>query len=92
MLILTGNDLETGDVVWWTGSGWSRHVAEAVAVEAGEGPDQTAGIIAREEGKRSVNQPYEVEAGDDGLPLHMKERMRARGPTVRPDLGVQAEG
>ena len=27
MKILTGNDLESGDVVWWTGSGWSRHVA-----------------------------------------------------------------
>ncbi|HKX22864.1 MAG TPA: DUF2849 domain-containing protein, partial [Rhizorhapis sp.] len=29
MRILTGNDLKTGDVIWWTGEGWSRHLAEA---------------------------------------------------------------
>ncbi len=32
MNILTGNDLATGDVIWWTGNGWSRHVDEAVDV------------------------------------------------------------
>ena len=31
MKILTGNDLPSGDVVWWTGSDWSRHVEDAVA-------------------------------------------------------------
>ena len=34
MRVLTGNDLKTGDVVWWTGEGWSRHVDEAA--DAGE--------------------------------------------------------
>ncbi|WP_267396919.1 DUF2849 domain-containing protein, partial [Sphingomonas sp. GC_Shp_5] len=38
MKLLTGNDLPSGDVVWWTGSSWSRHVEEAVDVGlAGEG-------------------------------------------------------
>ena len=95
MLILTGNDLETGDVVWWTGSGWSRHVAEAAFVDAGEGPHQAAGIMHREMQSRAVNGAYEVEAeeGPEGpVPAHIKERMRAKGPSVRLDLGVQAEG
>ncbi|HEU0067424.1 MAG TPA: DUF2849 domain-containing protein, partial [Sphingomonas sp.] len=26
MKLLTGNDLPTGDVLWWSGRGWSRHV------------------------------------------------------------------
>ena len=25
MKLLTGNDLKTGDVIWWTGADWSRH-------------------------------------------------------------------
>lgn len=38
MRLLTGNDLPTGDVVWWTGTGWSRHVEDAVDVgHEGEG-------------------------------------------------------
>ena len=95
MIILTGNNLETGDVVWWSGSGWSRHVADAVFVEEGEGPDCAAGIMHREMASRAVNGAYEIEAeeGPDGpVPSHMKERMRAKGPSVRPDLGVQAGG
>ncbi|MBZ6379295.1 hypothetical protein B5C34_08510 [Pacificimonas flava] len=95
MIILTGNDLETGDVVWWTGSGWSRRVADAAFVEPGEGPEQAAGIMHREMTSRAVNGAYEVDAedGEQGpVPSHIKERMRAAGPSVRPDLGVQAEG
>ncbi len=89
MKILTGNDLVSGDVIWWAGGEWSRHVAEAVDVgEHGEA------IAAREEGVRRVNGPYIVaaEPGADGpRPLHIKERIRALGPTVRPDLGIRRE-
>ena len=41
-----------------------------------------------------VNGAYLVDAvaGDAApRPLHIKERIRAAGPTVRPDLGIQAE-
>jgi hypothetical protein len=95
VIILTGNDLETGDVVWWTGGGWSRHVGDAVPVEPGGGPGAAEDIMHREVTSRAVNGPYEVEAEDAGagpVPSHIKERMRAAGPSVRLDLGVQAEG
>ncbi|MGC4251813.1 MAG: DUF2849 domain-containing protein, partial [Sphingobium sp.] len=37
MKILTGNDLGTGDVIWWAGDGWSRHVGDSADVsEKGE--------------------------------------------------------
>ena len=88
MKLLTGNDLKTGDVTWWTGSGWSRHVDDAV--DAGE---EAEAILAAEEAARRVNVPYIIEATreDDGSvrPAHIKDRIRALGPTVRPDLTLK---
>ncbi|MEO0590554.1 MAG: DUF2849 domain-containing protein [Pseudomonadota bacterium] len=88
MKILTGNDLKTGDVTWWTGTGWSRHVDDAADVgETGEE------VLAREEAARRVNVPYIIEATreEDGSvrPAHIKDRVRALGPTVRPDLTLK---
>jgi hypothetical protein len=84
MKIATGNDLATGDVLWWDGEGWTRHVEDAV--EIGEtGPS----LIAREEAARRVNSPYIIDAEQTPhgpRPDHIKDRIRARGPTVRPDL------
>jgi hypothetical protein len=85
--ILTGNDLPSGDVVWWTGSGWSRHVEDASDVgEAGES------IMRAEEGARRVNVPYVIDADatpEGPRPAHIKDRVRALGPTVRPDLTLK---
>lgn len=86
MKLLTGNDLKTGDVIWWTGGDWSRHVAEAADVGAhGEG------VLAVEAAARRVNAPYLIDASatpQGPRPAHIKDRVRATGPTVRPDLGV----
>ena len=87
MKILTGNDLKSGAVVWWTGSGWSLHVDDAA--DAGDHADA---ILAREEAARNVNASYAVEASRDAdgvRPAHIKERIRALGPTVRPDLTLK---
>ncbi len=87
MKILTGNDLPTGDVVWWTGNGWSRHIEDATDVGvSGEA------ILQAEEGARRVNVPYLIEATqtEDGpRPAHIKDRIRALGPTMRPDLTLK---
>ncbi len=87
MKILTGNDLKTGAVVWWDGVSWSIHVEDAV--DAGESADD---IAAREEALRRVNVPYAIEAEktENGIrPAHIKDRIRALGPTVRPDLTLK---
>ncbi|MES2988148.1 MAG: DUF2849 domain-containing protein [Pseudomonadota bacterium] len=87
MKILTGNDLASGDVTWWNGSGWSRHVEDAVDV--GETGEATA---AQEDAARRVNAPYIIDATltDEGpRPAHIKDRVRALGPTVRPDLTLK---
>ena len=87
MKLLTGNDLQTGNVIWWTGSDWSRHVSDAVDVD-GHGE----AIAAAEEAARRVNGPYVIEATDTPhgpRPAHIKDRIRARGPSVRPDLNIK---
>lgn len=87
MKILTGNDLKTGQVVWWDGQGWSLHVEDAV--DAG---DRAEAIIAREEAECRVNGAYAIdgEKTADGVrPAHIKDRIRALGPTVRPDLTLK---
>lgn len=87
MKILTGNDLPSGDVVWWDGRGWSRHVEDAVDVA------ETGEAIARaEEGARRVNVPYVIDAvatSQGPRPAHIKDRIRALGPTVRADLTLK---
>jgi hypothetical protein len=87
MRIVTGNDLPTGDVVWWTGSDWSRHVEDAADV--GEDGER---IAREEEAARRVNVPYviDAEASPAGpRPAHIKDRIRALGPTVRTDLTLK---
>lgn len=87
MKILTGNDLKSGAVVWWGGAEWSLHVEDAVDVG-----DQADTILAREEAARRVNAAYAIDATRDeqGVrPAHIKDRIRALGPTVRPDLTLK---
>jgi len=85
--LLTGNDLATGDVVWWTGRDWSRHVEEASDVA-----DGGESIARAEEGARRVTGPYVIDATstpEGPRPAHIKDRIRALGPTVRPDLTLK---
>lgn len=88
MKILTGNDLISGDVIWWAGeNGWSRHVSDAVDV--GEEGDS---IARAEENAQRVISAYVIdgEVADSGIrPAHIKDRIRALGPTVRLDLSLK---
>ena len=96
MKIITGNDLRSGAVIWWDGAGWSLHVNDAADVDAGAAAagaqEPAAAIIAREEAARHVNGAYAIDAtrDADGIrPAHIKERIRALGPTVRLDLSLK---
>jgi hypothetical protein len=88
MNILTGNDLASGDVIWWTGNGWSRHVEEAADVG-----DKGEEILQTESAARRVNSAYliegELDANGKVRPAHIKDRIRALGPTVRLDLSLK---
>lgn len=94
--VMTANRLRDGEVVFLTRSGeWNEKIDEAVlALE----PQATAALEARakEDVKAThVTGPYLFYAERlDGKirALHMRERIRTLGPTVRLDLGKQAEG
>lgn len=85
--LLTANDTHTGDVIWWTGTGWSLNLADAVALGA-DGEALLKQTVAAEE----VNDPaiIEAEAGTPPRPRTMRERIRGFGPTVRADLARPA--
>jgi hypothetical protein len=85
--ILTGNDLKSGAVIWWDGQGWSLHVNDAVDIA-----DAGAMLIAREEAAQNVFAAYVIDGEQtaEGVrPAHIKDRIRALGPTVRPDLTLK---
>ena len=90
MTILTGNDLASGAVVWWTGRDWSLDLRDAVAVDG-----DAEAIMTREEQARRVNAPYALDAEPTPhgpRPVHIRERIRAAGPTVRADLATPSAG
>ncbi|MEQ1494731.1 MAG: DUF2849 domain-containing protein [Novosphingobium sp.] len=87
MKILTGNDLKSGAVTWWDGVQWSLHVSDAVDVI-----DHADSILAREQASLRVNAAYAIDAVKDETgvrPAHIKDRIRALGPTVRADLTLK---
>ncbi|TLG78862.1 DUF2849 domain-containing protein [Methylocystis sp. B8] len=94
--ILIASNLADGEVVFLGPSGWERdHRRACVAQNA----DEAAAFEAA--GKRDVSANRvvdvylaDVEIGGDGAPtpLHYRERMRVKGPSVRLDLGKQFPG
>jgi hypothetical protein len=82
--VLTGNRLETGDVLWWNGADWSAYLSDAVAIG-----DEGAALLARLIAAERINDPALIEVtGTPGnwRPTTTRERVRASGPSVRADL------
>jgi predicted NAD/FAD-binding protein len=94
--VMTANRLRDGDVVFLTRSGeWALAIDNAVlAVE----PQAAAALEARakaDEKATLVTGAYLFDATRvDGKirASHIRERIRTLGPSVRTDLGKQAEG
>ena len=82
--VLTGNRLETGDVLWWDGADWSTRIADAVAIG-----DEGEALLARLIAEERINDPALIDVtGEPGnfVPTTTRERVRASGPSVRADL------
>jgi hypothetical protein len=94
MKALTANRLADGEVVFWKSGGWVDrfHLAEIW----GDGADDAA-EAAEAHAKSMLKQvvdPYliDVEPVQGGVaPVSYRERVRALGPTNKPDHGKQAE-
>ncbi|MTI09037.1 DUF2849 domain-containing protein [Curvivirga aplysinae] len=93
--ILTANHLIEGGVVYLTADNeWSGSIADARIANSEE---ELAAIT--EEGQlaltnNKVVDPHTVPVSLEGnfaIPTHVKERIRAKGPTIHPQFGKQAE-
>ena len=93
---LTANRLVDGDVVFMTRAGqWSLSVDEAALAQE---PDAVKALEARGREAEAANivtgsYLFEAERRDGRVRAsHIRERIRTLGPTVRLDLGKQAQG
>lgn len=93
--IVLASDLRRGEVVFLGRDGWEREARRAVVAAS---PEEAAALETRGKadiGKNLVVDVYladvALDAGGAPTPLHYRERMRSQGPSVRPDLGKQAE-
>lgn len=99
-VILLANDLLDGDVVFAAAEGeaaglrWSRDPGEALIGHDEATADRLDAFAAAELGNQHVVDAYLVDVAiEDGVavPRHCRERMKTTGPSVRRDLGKQAE-
>jgi len=92
-LVVTANRLSDGEVVYLAAEGRWTLCLEAALVVGKEESEELLRRAERAVAERKVVGPYAfpVVPGPEGIrPTHMKEIIRAAGPTVRRDLGKQA--
>ena len=92
---LTANRLIDGDVVYLTAEGtWSPHFTEAQVIAPDADPNADMArfdtIAAQSEALNEITGAYWFDVTAEGEPASQKERIRAKGPTIRTDLGKQA--
>ncbi|MEW9837077.1 DUF2849 domain-containing protein [Mesorhizobium marinum] len=94
MKILTANRLTDGEAVWLARDGiWAEGIedAETAGDKDGEARLEAIGKAASEANQVVDVNLIDVELLDGGIvPLRLRERIRAAGPTNRADLGKQA--
>ncbi len=94
--ILIASNLADGEVVFLGDSGWERDHRRARIARDREEASALEAFGKAEIGANRVVDVYlaDVGVGADGVgsPLHYREKMRLKGPSVRPDLGKQAKG
>jgi len=93
--VVTANRLTDGIVVFFTAqSGWSDGINDAAVATTAEQGQKLLDAAQADVLARKVVEPYliDVRTGDGSIePVRYRERIRALGPTIRPDLGKQAE-
>lgn len=92
--IVTANRLGDGEVVWLgTGGQWVETVEAAQVFDSKEAVAEALALGARAVAERLIVEPYEIDVTQkDGriVPVRLREKIRATGPTFRTDLGKQA--
>jgi sulfite reductase (NADPH) hemoprotein beta-component len=94
--ILTANALRDGIVVYRGEAGWSARLEDALVARDPASLGRLEGARDALETGGEVVDPALIAVAIDSagrvVPGHYRERIRARGPTIRADLGPQAAG
>jgi len=90
---VTANRLIDGEVVFWSPQGWADQFADAAFFPSA---DEAALVVEAAKARPiDVVDPYRIdifEGAGGPAPVSYRERVRALGPTIHPDLGKQAVG
>jgi hypothetical protein len=90
---LTANRLSDGVVVFWTPTGWAERFPDAELFNEAAPAEN---VLAEAKAQPTVLvDPYMIDVKiEDGqpVPTSYRERVRALGPTIHPEMGKQAEG
>lgn len=93
--VLTANRLCDGSVVYLSGTdAWSDWLNDAQVASDQNEAEQLMQVAEKSVDKRIIVEPYLMQVDLDGAlikPVSVREAIRALGPTVRPDLGKQAD-
>jgi len=94
-VILVANDLLEGDVIFAAREGWTRDPRKALVAHDPAAAEALERFGATEFLHSKVVDPYlvDVEVNAEGVPTprHYREILRTLGPSVRQDLGKQAD-
>ena len=94
MKILTANRVTDGIAVWYADGGWAETVSQADLAHDKAAEDRLEAIGAK---AYADNEVVDVNLIDAEVvagvvePVRLREKIRAAGPTIREDLGKQAE-
>ena len=93
--VVTANHLRDGDVVYLAKNGqWTPWLDQACVAETETALDRLLTIAEEAERACKVISIYAMPVGEASVPLDAlsaRERIRAKGPTTRSDLGKQAD-
>lgn len=94
-VILLANHLLDGDVVFRTAEGWTLDPARALIatdeVTAGRLEAAADAALAANEVVDACLVDVAIDAHGHAVPRHFRERFKTSGPSIRPDLGKQAD-
>ena len=90
---LTANRLADGVVVFWSNGQWIERFPDAELFEVAAPAE--ARLAEAKALPTLLVDPYLIDIRLDGgqpVPVSYRERVRALGPTIHPEMGKQAEG
>ena len=91
--VLTANRLIDGEAVWFGSGQWLESLQGSAVADSEDAVRALEGIAERDVAANLIVDVALIDVVREGRHLHpirLRERIRAAGPTIRPDLGKQA--